>query len=169
MAAPGFPAAFIRRPYETRRYSTGNALTDAARRARTMCWPRMWRPSTSPPTAPSCSPTAMACSPGRRQSTAGPATGQTDCGRDRRASGDRAGRSALAMTIEHVNALVSRQPPSSLLRMLPPLAQNTSTTPISEPPATTPEATGKVNSSASFGFRLATRSATSAPRKNKSP
>ena len=38
--------------------------------------------------------------------------------------------------------------------MLPPLAQNTSTTPISEPPATTPDATGKVNSSASFGFRL---------------
>ena len=35
--------------------------------------------------------------------------------------------------------------------MLPPLAQNTSTTPISEPPATTPDATGKVNSSASFG------------------
>ena len=28
--------------------------------------------------------------------------------------------------------------------MLPPLAQNTSTTPISEPPATTPDATGKV-------------------------
>ena len=44
--------------------------------------------------------------------------------------------------------------------MLPPLAQNTSTTPISEPPATTPDATGKVNSSASFGFRLSTRSAT---------
>src|SRR5262249_2598999 len=38
----------------------------------------------------------------------------------------------------------SRQPPRSLSRMLPPLAQNTSTTPISEPPATTPEATGKV-------------------------
>jgi hypothetical protein len=38
--------------------------------------------------------------------------------------------------------------------MLPPLAQNTSTTPISEPPATTPDATGNVNSSASFGFRL---------------
>ena len=36
--------------------------------------------------------------------------------------------------------------------MLPPLAQNTSTTPISEPPATTPDATGKVNSSASFGL-----------------
>ena len=41
--------------------------------------------------------------------------------------------------------------------MLPPLAQNTSTTPISEPPATTPDATGKVNSSASFGFRLSSR------------
>src|SRR5215510_16612836 len=53
--------------------------------------------------------------------------------------------------------------------MLPPLAQNTSTTPISEPPATTPDATGKVNSSASLGFRLSSRSATRAPRKNKSP
>jgi hypothetical protein len=53
--------------------------------------------------------------------------------------------------------------------MLPPLAQNTSTTPISEPPATTPDATEKVNSSASFGFRLLSRSATRAPRKNKSP
>src|SRR5258708_35953298 len=53
--------------------------------------------------------------------------------------------------------------------MLPPLAQNTSTTPISEPPATTPDATGKVNSSASFGFRLLSRSAIRAPRKNKSP
>jgi hypothetical protein len=42
--------------------------------------------------------------------------------------------------------------------MLPPLAQSTSTTPISEPPATTPEATGKVNSSASFGFRLSSAS-----------
>ena len=51
--------------------------------------------------------------------------------------------------------------------MLPPLAQNTSTTPINEPPATTPDATGKVNSSASFGFRLSSRSATRAPRKNK--
>ena len=30
-----------------------------------------------------------------------------------------------------------------------------------EPPATTPDATGKVNSSASFGFRLSSRSATS--------
>src|SRR5262249_21271500 len=36
---------------------------------------------------------------------------------------------------------VARQPPRSLLRMLPPLAQNTSPTPISEPPATTPDAT----------------------------
>src|SRR5206468_12697076 len=53
--------------------------------------------------------------------------------------------------------------------MLPPLAQNTSTTPISEPPATTPDATGKMNSSASFGFRLSSTSATRAPRKNKSP
>jgi hypothetical protein len=35
--------------------------------------------------------------------------------------------------------------------MPPPLAQNTSTTPISEPPATTPDATGKVSSLASFG------------------
>src|SRR5262245_7692742 len=61
------------------------------------------------------------------------------------------------------------QPPRSLSRMLPPLVQNTSTTPISEPPATTPDATGKVNSSASLGFHLSTRSATSAPRKNKSP
>jgi hypothetical protein len=42
--------------------------------------------------------------------------------------------------------------------MLPPLAQNTSTTPISEPPATTPDATGKVNSSASFGCHLSRRS-----------
>ena len=64
---------------------------------------------------------------------------------------------------------LSRQSPKSLLRMLPPLAQSTSTTPISEPPATTPEATGKVNSSASFGFRFSSRSATRAPRKNKSP
>jgi hypothetical protein len=63
----------------------------------------------------------------------------------------------------------SRQSPKSLLRMAPPLAQNTSATPISEPPATTPDATGKVNSSATFGSRLSTRSATRAPRKNKSP
>ena len=42
--------------------------------------------------------------------------------------------------------------------MLPPLAQNTSTTPISEPPATTPDATGNVNCSASFGFRLSSSS-----------
>jgi hypothetical protein len=47
--------------------------------------------------------------------------------------------------------------------MLPPLAQNTSATPISEPPATTPDATGKVNSLASFGLRLSIRSATRAP------
>ena len=53
--------------------------------------------------------------------------------------------------------------------MPPPLAQNTSATPISEPPATTPDATGKVNSLASFGLRLSIRSATRAPRKNKSP
>ena len=53
--------------------------------------------------------------------------------------------------------------------MLPPLAQNTSTTPISEPPATTPDATGKVSSLASFGCRLSSKSAISAPRKNKSP
>jgi hypothetical protein len=66
-------------------------------------------------------------------------------------------------------ASVSRQPPKSLLRMLPPLAQNTSVTPISEPPATTPDATGKVNSLASVGLRLSIRSATRAPRKNKSP
>src|SRR5947209_4666203 len=52
--------------------------------------------------------------------------------------------------------------------MAPPLAQNTSTTPISEPPATTPDATGNVNCAASFGFRLSSRSAMSAPRKNKS-
>ena len=64
---------------------------------------------------------------------------------------------------------VSRQPPRSLLRMPPPLAQNTSTTPISEPPATTPDATGKVSSLASFGCRLSSKSAISAPRKNKSP
>jgi hypothetical protein len=66
-------------------------------------------------------------------------------------------------------ASVSRQPPKSLWRMLPPLAQNTSVTPISEPPATTPDATGKVNSLASDGLRLSIRSATRAPRKNKSP
>src|SRR5215470_568247 len=65
--------------------------------------------------------------------------------------------------------IASRQPPRNVLRMLPPLAQNTSTTPISEPPATTPDATGKVNSSASFGFRFWSKNATSAPRKNKSP
>jgi hypothetical protein len=64
---------------------------------------------------------------------------------------------------------VSRQPPKSLSRMLPPLAQNTNATPISEPPATTPDATGKVNSSATFGLRRSSRSATRAPRKNKSP
>src|SRR5262245_50094829 len=64
---------------------------------------------------------------------------------------------------------VSGQPPRSLSRMLPPLAQNTSTTPIREPPATRPEATGKVNSSASFGFSLSSRSAMRAPKKNKSP
>src|SRR5262245_62997855 len=52
------------------------------------------------------------------------------------------------------------QPPKSLPRMLPPLAQNTSTTPISEPPATTPDAAGRVNSSAIFGLR---RKATSVP------
>src|ERR1700722_10442277 len=63
----------------------------------------------------------------------------------------------------------SRQSLKSLLRMAPPLAQNTSATPISEPPAITPDATGKVNSSASFGSRLSITSATSAPRKNKSP
>src|SRR5262249_2200213 len=63
---------------------------------------------------------------------------------------------------------LASQPPSSLLRMLPPLAQNTSTTPIREPPATTPEATGKVNSSARCGFRLSSTSAIVAPRKNKS-
>ncbi len=64
---------------------------------------------------------------------------------------------------------MSRQSPRSLWRMLPPLAQNTSATPISEPPATTPDATGKVNSLASFGLRLSITSATRAPRKNKSP
>src|SRR5262249_31561213 len=39
--------------------------------------------------------------------------------------------------------MLSRQPAKSLLRMLPPLAQNAKATPISEPPATTPDATGK--------------------------
>ena len=53
--------------------------------------------------------------------------------------------------------------------MLGPLAQKTSTTPISEPPATTPEATGKVNSLATSGLRRSIRSAMRAPRKNKSP
>src|SRR5215813_10767309 len=69
----------------------------------------------------------------------------------------------------HIGGAVSHQPPNSLLSMLPPLAQNTSATPISEPPATTPDATGKVNSSATFGFRLSTASAMTAPRKNRSP
>ena len=64
---------------------------------------------------------------------------------------------------------VSRQPPNSLPRMLPPLAQNTSATPISEPPAMMPDATGKVSSSASLGVRRSTMSAMRAPRKNKSP
>jgi hypothetical protein len=40
---------------------------------------------------------------------------------------------------------------------------------ISEPPATTPDATGKVNSLASYGLRLSIRSAMRSPRKNKSP
>ena len=52
---------------------------------------------------------------------------------------------------------MSRQSPKSLRRMPPPFAQNTSATPISEPPATTPDATGKVNSSATFGSRLSIR------------
>ena len=53
--------------------------------------------------------------------------------------------------------------------MLPPLAQNTSTTPISEPPATTPDATGKVNSSASFGFRLSSRRRNQGPQEEQKP
>ena len=65
------------------------------------------------------------------------------------------------------NGPLSRQWPKSLLRILPPLAQNASATPMSEPPATTPDATGRVNSSAIFGSRLSIRSATRAPRKNK--
>src|SRR5580693_4185696 len=84
-------------------------------------------------------------------------------GQERRRCGDRGD------AWSHDDRAVTRQPPKSLLRMPPPLAQTTSATPISEPPATTPDATGKVNSLASSGLRLSIRSATRAPRKNKSP
>jgi hypothetical protein len=51
--------------------------------------------------------------------------------------------------------------------MPPPLAQTTSATPISEPPATTPDATGKVNSSASVGLRLSIRRQQGRPGRTK--
>src|SRR5262249_6632709 len=75
----------------------------------------------------------------------------------------------LAYRATSLRPLTSNQPPNSLLRMLPPLAHSTRNTPISDPPAPPPNATAKVNHSASSGSGGCSKSKTRPPRNNKTP